>query len=98
MDSVDDYLAASECYQTHESCETAPRAQPRIVCRTRVLQASAAQEWQVEPLGVAHRPFLEIAPKNSYSERSRAGTHQFVTAPREADETRSAYLAITPEA
>jgi hypothetical protein len=69
----------------------------RMVRRTRVLQASAAQEWQMEPLGVAHPvPLLEIVP-NKLPGGSRAGTRQFVTAPREADETSSAYLAITPD-
>jgi hypothetical protein len=51
----------------------------------------------MEPLGVAHPvPLLEIAP-NKLPGRSHAGTPQFVTAPREADETSSAYLAITPD-
>jgi hypothetical protein len=51
----------------------------------------------MEPLSVRSPvPFLEIALKKLQG-RSRAGTRQFVTAPREADETTSAYLAITPD-
>lgn len=47
--------------------------------------------------GVAHSPWLEMALHSHRMERSRVGTGQFVTAPREADETSSAYLAITPD-
>jgi hypothetical protein len=68
----------------------------RMVRRTRVLQASTA-EVAMESLGLRSPAlFLEIAPKKLQG-RSRAGTRQFVTAPSEADETSSAYLAITPD-
>jgi len=50
-------------------------------------------------MGVAHgRVRLETAPQNSERGTELRGTRQFVTAPREADETSSAYLAITPDA
>jgi hypothetical protein len=48
-------------------------------------------------VGVAHSGSKSL-PQNRYSgERIRMAARQFVTAPREADETSSAYLAITPD-
>jgi hypothetical protein len=49
-DSVDYYLAASERYQTQGGGETAEDTSAKRAS-SQILQASAAQQWQMEPLG-----------------------------------------------